>query len=143
MPMAKKNIIEVEYDFDFVLWGIVTTMRDYQICWELNKSLKINLKRQPDVEFSHPQRGRHMLFSLFRYYDEMDKCLYHLMSNKYYKEFLLPEVKEADYLLRFTGEMPYNYAEGILYSLKNVPKIMAVIPLEVSGLKSKHNLIIE
>ena len=141
--MAKKNIIEVEYDFNFMLWGIVCTMRDYQICWELNKTLKINLARQEDIELSNPQKGKHLLFSLFRYYDEMDKCLYHLMSNKYYKELLLPEVKEADYFLRFTGEVPENYADTITKTLKSIPKIMAVIPLEPAGLKSRHNLIIE
>jgi hypothetical protein len=141
--MAKKNVIEVEYDFNFMLWGIVSTMRDYQICWELNKTLKINLSRQEDIELSNPQKGKHLLFSLFRYYDEMDKCLYHLMSNKYYKELLLPEVKEADYFLRFTGEVPDDYTDGITKTLKSIPKIMAVIPLEAAGLKSRHNLIIE
>jgi len=141
--MAKKNTIEIEYDFNFHLWGIVSTLRDYQMCWELNKALKIKLTREPDIEISDARKGKYMLFSLFRYYDEMDKCTYHLMSNKYYKELLLPEIKDADYFLRFSGEVPIDYIEHVTKSLKGISKIIAVIPLEPAGLKSRNNLVIE
>jgi hypothetical protein len=141
--MAKKNVIEVDFDFDFTLWGIATTLRDYQICWELNRALKLQLSREEDIEFSNPHKGKHLLFSLFRYYDEMDKCLYHLLGNKYYNEFLVPEVKEADYLFRLTGEVPDDFITDITKAVKLVPKVMAVIPLKASELKSRHNLIIE
>ena len=140
-PMSKKLILDIEYDFDFKLWGIATPLRDYQVCLILNKALKTKLSRQDDIELSKPADGKTLLFSVFRYEDEMDKGVFHLMSNRYRGDYLLPEVRQADFLFRFSGLAPDGYLHELHNKLKNIQPFLTVFSLQPDQLKSKMNLL--
>jgi hypothetical protein len=139
--MSKKLVLDIDFDFDFRLWGIATPLRDYQACLLINRALKLQLGRQPDVELPQPEHNRLLLFSVFRYEDPMDKGTFHLVSNKYHGDYLMPEVREADFFFRFTGLVPDSYVHEIFLKLKNIDKFLAVIPLNAEKLKSRMNLL--
>ena len=44
-----KQILSVEYEFDFILIGISSASKDYRLGWELNRSLKLKLSRTDDL----------------------------------------------------------------------------------------------
>ena len=139
----KKSVLEIEFDFDFRLWGIATTLRDYQVGLVLNRTLGTQLKRQNDIEVSSRDQSKLSYYSVFRYEDEIDKGIFHLIGNKYRGDFLIPEVKEADYFLKFCGSAPDEYLEEIQTKLKRIGQFIVLIPLNPAALKSRMNLVVE
>lgn len=141
--MIKKSYLEIDFDFDFRLWGIATSLRDYQVCLLINKALKTRLSRLPDIELPVPEHNKLLLFSAFRYEDPMDKGVFHVVSNKYNGDFLVPEVRQADFFLRFCGAAPEEYIWDLASKLKRVQQFLMLMPLNPENLKSKMNLMIE
>lgn len=135
--------LDVEFDFEFKLWGIATTLRDFQVGLLLNRTLGTKLKRVNDLEFNNADAGKFSYYSIFRYEDEMDKGLFHLISNKNQGDFLIPEVKQADFLLRFAGSPPDAYLHELHEKLRSIKHFIAVMPLQPDKLKSKMNLVVE
>ena len=139
--MSKKLVLDLDFDYDFCLWGIATSLRDYQVCLLINNALKLKMSRQPDVELPIPDHNRLLLFSTFRFEDKMDKGIFHLVSNKYNGDFLVPEVRQADFFFRFTGLVPEAYIQDISNKLRQIEKFLAVIPLKAENLKSRMHLL--
>jgi len=142
-PVLKKTYLDIDFDFDFRLWGIATSLRDYQVCLLVNKALKTRLSRLNDIELPVPEQNRLLLFSTFRYEDPMDKGVFHLIANKYNGDFLVPEIRQADFFLRFCGAAPDEYIDDIAAKLKRINQFLMLIPLQPEKLKSKMNLMIE
>lgn len=135
--------LDVEFDFEFKLWGIATTLRDYQVGLVLNRTLGTKLKRINDIELGNSEQSKLSYFSIFRFEDEMDKGLFHLIANKHQGDFLIPEVKQADFFLRFQGAPPDSYFHELHEKLRRVPQFIAVMALQPEKLKSKMNLVVE
>lgn len=143
MEAVKKTILRIEYDYDFHLWGIVTTLKDFQVCWEINQALRIKLKRKDDLEIQNPAKGRQLLFGLFAGNDRFEQGSFHLVANKYYNEYLIPEMKEIDYFLKYTCETGECELSEIFNHLKSVKRFVLVTKVNIQKLKSKHHLIFE
>ena len=51
--MSKVITLDYEYEHDYILIGINSTLEDYRLAYLLNKDLRINLEREPkDLDFS-------------------------------------------------------------------------------------------
>ncbi len=144
MELLKKSVLKAEYDFDFHLWGVVCTLKDFQAVWEINHALKINLKRErDDLEIQNKAKGLQMSFSVFAAFDRFEQGKFHLVSNKYLNEHLIPEMKEIDFFLRYSCESSDEELFEILTDLKRIKRFTLVVPVNPNLLKSKHHLIIE
>ena len=88
--MARKKSIRFEEDFEGALFGIVTQLKDYRLCWHINKGLSFDLMRMNDIEIVHKKKNKTAVFSLFRFENDLDKLLVHLVSNKHQGEHLIP-----------------------------------------------------
>ncbi|HTH55399.1 MAG TPA: IPExxxVDY family protein, partial [Cyclobacteriaceae bacterium] len=53
----KKKRLDIEYTFDFEMYGIRSTLKPYKLAWELNRCLNINLVKSPDYEVVHKSRA--------------------------------------------------------------------------------------
>jgi hypothetical protein len=141
--VIKKSYLEIDFDFDFKLWGIATSLRDYQVCLLVNKALKLRLSRLNDIELPVPEHNKLLLFSTFRYEDPMDKGVFHLIANKYNGDFLVPEMRQADFFLRFCGAAPDEYLYELVTKLKRIQQFLMLIPMNPENLKSRMNLMVE
>ncbi|HYV94525.1 MAG TPA: IPExxxVDY family protein [Chitinophagales bacterium] len=141
--MARKKKINFEEDFEGALFGIVTQLKDYRLCWHINKELSFDLIRMNDIEIIHKKKNKTAVFSLFRFENDLDKLLVHLVSNKHQGEHLIPEVRQADFILVIQGEVNTDMKDIFFSLLKNIPDIQLVIPVDSSRLKSKENLVFE
>ena len=141
--MARKNIIKFESDFEGALFGIVTQLKDYRLCWYINKELGYDLKKMNDIEIIHKKKNKTAVFSLGRYENDLDKWLVHLVSNRHQGEYLIPEVKQTDFLLVINGAIDEEKKDEILSALKSIPAIQFIVTLDYEALKSKENLVFE
>ncbi len=148
--------IDVEYDYDFLTLGISTREPAYRVCWFLNKSLGINLKREEEnyLTFEGSHKNHHIIYS---YFSEEELAEYALVKNKSENSqekdvglslfetqsthsFLIPEQPKIDYYLKVTD---HHDTDRILEITRKIRLFEAVFSIDVLKLKSKENLILE
>jgi len=152
--MAIHKIIDDFYEDDFTLLALHSSLEDYSIVYALNLCLKANFKRSAkDLDISD-----YISFPIFEWKDEPNDRYWTLITNNslqedhlvksglfehepsFTKHHLVPEHKDADYLLKIEHD-DYNIEKDTVKQLLTVPKIITAYVLEVDQLKSKNNLI--
>jgi hypothetical protein len=140
--MAKKKFTADE-KFTGALFALVTRLRDYQLGWLLNRELNFKLERKDDLEIHFPKKNKTAFFSCLRYESEEDKFLLHVFSNKYHSEFLVPEIKQADFIFKLNGELSRAEITNYMRKLRSLESLQLVVELDWVKLKSKSNLLAE
>lgn len=141
MPTSKKLIIE--YDFDFYLIGIVSPVREYKLAWLINKTLGIRLVKEPDLVINFINNN--LIISNFK--SGTEQRMHRLLKNQSVGEpsgkpyYLLPELKNFDFLLMISDESNTIVMDNILEKIRQVPEIYYVMETDLSQLDSKENLI--
>ncbi|MEO6166659.1 MAG: IPExxxVDY family protein [Chitinophagales bacterium] len=139
----KKRIVAHEEHFTGVLWGIAAQVKEYQLCWHLNKTLGFELKRGEDVEIINRKKGKTSFFSFYRFKEDLDKWEVYVIANKHFGEFLIPEVKQTDFFLMIRGEVSEQQQAELFLKLKSISVMQLVVKIDYHRLKSRENLIVE
>lgn len=154
--MSKFHSFDFEYDHDYTLIGIHSTLEDFRIAYFLNKNLNIQLNRyKEDLDFTSVNCS----FPLFQYEDHVTLTIWSLIANKHvfvsnissvnghlFEEesktsFLISEKKQIDYFIKINGHISQNDLKNILLKINNTPKIITSYTLDPYELKSKDYLI--
>ena len=136
-----KFILEEEYDFDFKLLGISSHVKDYRLCWTVNKSLDLDLVKSEDEIIIRQKRIDEALnFSIYYYLNSDTEVEFELICNRHEHGFLIPELKSADYFLKIS-ECDTTEIDEYLGLLKEANLINMAFEIDVNSLKSKQNLI--
>lgn len=125
------------------MWGIVSSLPEHRLCWTINKAFDWRFKRADDVEMYIPTLGASILFPYFKYDIEEDHYSLELIRNKSTGAFLLPELKNVDFLFLVKGETDFFMECDFSRYLMKVPGVQHVLELDPEKLKSRHNLILE
>ncbi|MFD2824983.1 IPExxxVDY family protein [Leeuwenhoekiella polynyae] len=162
MP-ALKLLLDDVFDFDFTVIAIHCSLEEYRMAFLINKYAGLRLKSSDDVDFF--VKNDKYSFTVMRFDDQKNYQSYTLIANKYklkydkrainsdlftesesehYKTLnLVPEVKNADYLLKIESDNGKIPTLALLAQLNQIPQIITAYNVEVSSLKSKQNLIFE
>lgn len=154
--MSKIHTFDFEYDHDYILIGVHSTLNDYRLAFFLNKELNLFLKRsKSDLDFPVKKCS----FPFYSYEDEACFVSWSLISNKYISinltqsdtnnlfneetetRHLIPEKNKVDYFIKINGYIQDEFLENILMKIKNTEKIMTSYVIDPYSLKSKDNLI--
>lgn len=140
----KKNRLDLVYEFDFELAGIVCNKKEYKLAWHLNSVLGTTLKKEEDIKIEFSNQPA-MIISNFNYqteFVEMSLLQNKLLSSGGNKpQFLLSELKQFDFLLKLrdsTGELAI---ENVCADIRTIPLVEYVAKLNFEELKSKENLL--
>jgi hypothetical protein len=120
--VTKKKIhkLAIEIENDYSLIGIASHENDYRLSWAINKSLGLDLKKNEDFTIDHPKHKITVNYSLYIFDDENNYITYNLISNKSEKGFLIPEMKNIDFILRVSGSPDQNLLNDLLFKLKKI-----------------------
>lgn len=138
----KKTRLEIDYGFDFSLFGITSTLKPFKLAWELNQALKINMSRVSDL-LVRSKTGEDLGYAQFLYQTELTS--FRLFRNKpeenaTTKWLLVPEHPGFDFILMTTNRETDNQQE-VLEAIKNITTIEWCAFLPLASLKSKENFI--
>ncbi len=120
----------------FSILAINSSEDDYRLAWLLNESLGIKLARDEHLSPSSEQAFPAFLFS-----DEVSGLTYALVSNRTVGSYLLPQLKNVDYLLKISGTLTNEFHAVTLSKIRMLPEIVAciaVMPIP-SALKTFFN----
>ncbi len=153
--MSKIHSFDFEYEHDYILIGIHTTLNDYRIAYLLNKELELFLKRsEEDLDFPL----KNCSFPFYLYEDAASFISWSLISNKFISvdsiqaynnlfdeetktRFLIPEKKKVDFFIKISGYIKEEDLEQILLNIKNTEKIITSYIIDPYTIKSRDNLI--
>ena len=135
--------MHVDFDFDFELVSIVSSVRDYRLCHQINRELHFDLIRKNDLEITNDKKRSQSKFSLFIYEDEINFLQYFFINNKCSGSNLIPEMRQVDYFLMIRGDAAGLVKYDIMQQLKGLDSIQALFEIDPKSLKSKKYLIFE
>ncbi len=101
----------------------------------------MNFSRKEDLTIKDERLGENLEFAMYSYYDENREMKYGIIANRAENGYLVPELKNIDYLLHLTGEADEPFQKQLLTDLRNIKSITAVFLLNVDDLKSKKRLV--
>lgn len=130
----------IEYEYDFDVYGVVASVKEYKLAWALNRLLGFRLKKQQDLQYELSDQ-EHIIISNYEYIT--DHSVVRLLKNKALgmKAFLLPEIKEYDYVLQITGALQQLCPQEFIEKLLSLPLVQCVKQIDPLTLKLKENLI--
>ncbi|MBS7566614.1 IPExxxVDY family protein [Mucilaginibacter sp. Bleaf8] len=137
-----KKILKFEIDLDFALIAITAPLRDYRLCYFINKYLNFDFKKIPDLAVDIYQgtiEPAH--FSIYHTHWETTETDFYLIANKGSDGLLIPEMREVDYFLmirNFIDEIDLN---RIISSLNRIQEILAAVKIDPKKIKSRENLL--
>lgn len=138
----KKTVFRVNnnFEYDFILIGIVSQQVDFRLCREINLVLDLKLYRKDDFLVFNQKRMEEQQFAFFEHISDTENR-YNLISNKTNTAVLLSEKSQIDYLfIVHPGALPVDENE-LLSKIKKVKFVLGAYKLVPAKLKSRENLI--
>lgn len=135
--------LEVDYDYDFDVFGLVSSSKEHKLAWALNKYLNIRLVKQQDLNYDFLNKGRLVISN---YLHLTDHSTFRMFRNKSVdlstlkKPFLVPDIKEYDYIIQISGAVTDFYQQEIINRFRLVPLVQYVKKFDPNSLKFKENL---
>ena len=147
------------YSKEYTLFALKSNLQDYRLAYFFNKKTDLTLNRMTkDVKYI--LKNNTLYFSAFvdKSFDDKKKC--YLISNKtiYSKDlkygslfknipisnnmFLIPELKEFDYMLKLDGIWTKKEIGALVTSMSKISEILANICVDSKKIKSINNLIL-
>lgn len=123
--MAKKLILNLDFEHPFQAIGICSQQKDYRLCWLLNKQLEVELRRMRDFHYTPQHQKAAVDFPVYRYKNERQLIDFMLVSNKAGGQILFPEPKTLDYLFLLRNSSDQFDIAELLAKMRKTPYIQA------------------
>ena len=152
MPIHRLSSDDLEKDYKLI--AIHSDIEPYKLAFEINKKLKIQLKRS---SFDLSIKNQSSIFDLYKHISEVFNTKLYLILNKSTdkkkiegqllfenfdeQSYLIPELRKAQYLLKIEGG-GFDI-DNLLKKLNEIDNVISSYRTEVSSIKSKYNLIFE
>jgi len=140
----KKNRLAAVYDFDFELIGIVSTVKEYKLAWNLNQLNLFHLVKAEDIKIEFTDHRQILISNLIH---EDDYSMVHLLKNKLIStndginQYLIQELSRFDYLLKVRNLTEDKWAEKIYEQIRGLRIADYVTKIELNRIKQKENLL--
>lgn len=135
-----KHKLEVEYEFDCLLFGVLCQVPIHTFCWYLNKELGLNLAHKG----SHvvQKRGELSTYTYFVFEDDSSLARWMVLENHTENKTLVPELKKFDYIVKIDD--PDHVNEGlILTGIRALAPVLGCYDFDIHSIKSKEDLLVE
>ena len=135
--MKKKTRFVVEPFDDIRIIGISTGMLDYQLAWNLNKALKLNLVKYKDITSDGEN-----FFSFYLYDAGENSNAFNLVALSNEDTKWVSFSPQTDYLLIIRNNIKDSDYQSLLTKIKSIPKMIFAYSVDL-GKNSKIDTILE
>lgn len=136
----RKSKLVVNYELGAKVIGLVTTLKEYKLAWNINQVFKINLIMQPPL---HIEFIKGSDLSITNYLFKTEFHYFRLLKNKGNEDnsgYLISELSNFDFFLMIGGEemMIDDSETKNLQAIKGIDYFQVI---DVEKLKAKDNFI--
>lgn len=139
--ILNRKFLKFEIDLDFVLIAVTTSLKDYRICYLINRFLNFNFIKIADLKVDISTGVELVLFSRYHYNQDTTGTDFYFIANKGSEGYLIPEMRKADYFLLIKNYIDENDLDNLVSSLNKIPEIVAVVKIDAKKIKSRENLL--
>lgn len=142
--MSSSNELIVNFEYDFLLFGIVSPAKDYKLAWLINQSLPVHLVKAEDLKL---ETNKDSSIVIANFIFKTAHCTFRLLKNGSYvtadqqPEFLLPDQQHFNYLLMIHDHTDAVRTTTIEEKLNEIQEVAQVQLFDVNTLLFKENLI--
>ena len=136
-----RTTLKYELDLDFVLIAITAPLKDYRLCFKINKQLHIDLTRVDDLELVLYADAEPGYFSRYTFTESNTEVEFNLVANKGTEGFLIPEMKKVDFFLLIHNYIDHDDLKEVIAGLNRIPEVAVAAEVDPKKVKSKENLI--
>lgn len=120
---------------EITLVGLSSALKDYRLIHYLNKGLRINFVRIPNLPY-YITNTRMLSVPLYYYTHHISEKNWFIFSNRSYSnEFVLPQYKTLDFFLLIDDMPEQDATGGILRQLRNVKGIDLATNVDTNKVK--------
>lgn len=143
MKLKLDNEMLAEMFFEDVhLLGIMASIKSYQFVWHINRQLGYSFALNNDLEIERRNKSRSFFFSIYEYRIPQTSNYYYIYRNQNDGEFLLPELKNLDFLWMIKGDDISNEdITSLQQTIKGLPSVLLVNEVNTDKIKNKQDLI--
>ena len=121
--------------------AITTSLKDYRICYLINKFLSFNFIKILDLPVNIYHDDREILFSRYHYNWEATETDFYFIANKGSDGYLVPELIKHDYFLLIKNYIDDKDLENVISALNKIPEIVTAVKIAPKKVKSRENLL--
>ena len=141
LVLDNKNLAEDFFE-DTRLLGIMASIRDYQLCWNLNNMMGMDFRINNDIEIQLSKKKRNYFFAVYEFCEPTGSLSHFVYNNQFDGEYLLPEFKHLDFLWLMKGdEVTNDSLQQTISSIRAINKVQLVVELTNEKIKNKENLV--
>ena len=129
--MKITHVLDEVFDLNTTAFAINSHVKDYNLCWHINKALEIELKKQ----YNTKTEG-----SFFVWEFGVQKIV--LVKNKIKKGHLVSEKKNIDFFLTTTPALNDVEKTEFVTKLSEIPKILLIFEIHLENEPEAHRLIL-
>lgn len=121
--------------------GIASTLKNYQLCWHLEKSMNIDFHTAIDLQIGMEKNRRSYSFTVYQFIHPVSQQQHFLYSNKHEGEFLLPELQHLDFIWLIRDDV-FDESDFLLLQqgIRSIQGVQLVTEVQHEKIKSKDNL---
>ena len=139
--ILNRKVLKFEIDLDFVLIAVTTSLKDYRVCYLINKALNFNFAKIQDLEVDINNDLVPVLFSIYNYNWETTETDFYFIANKGSDGYLVPEMRKADYFLLIKNYIDENDLDNLISAINKIPEIVTAVKIDPKKVKSRENLL--
>lgn len=138
MP-ANRITLDFRPDPEVTIIGISSHVKNYRLCWSLNRALGLTLQRH-GTDITEVVKGRTVNHAFFVQHEpECDAC-YLLVENYKEDNFLVKEHRQADYFLVLDEALSARRPE-LLDEVRAAEFVLTAYPIPYHTLKTGYKLL--
>ena len=147
MKQVKNFLLDIQDSYDEFfedssLIGLVTTVKSYKFCLQVNKLLNFDFRLSTDIEILLNKKNRNYYFPVYQSNVKHSFTKHYLYSNRNDGEVLLPEFKHIDFIWLIKGHVGISEEFGQLLSLvKSIQGVQLATEIDYTYLDHKEHLI--
>jgi hypothetical protein len=139
--MKKIHKLKNFYPEDFRVICIASHQSDYRLSWALNEALSLGLQKAQDHSVKSSKGQVVQEFTKYAYEKASQSYRYYLIANKSSQGFLLPDMKNIDYLFKIEGEVEDDFLNDAIAKIRKINFVIIAFELEKIPEKHKKKLI--
>ncbi|MFM2190959.1 MAG: hypothetical protein RL491_1345 [Bacteroidota bacterium] len=138
----KIHKLDFEQELDFLLVGIISGHKDFRLCFELNKALRLRFARKADIIISAGKPGSSTSHARFLTGGNSSET-YNLIGNRDLEHtgFFIPEMRNVDYFFLVSGYNDNFNLTGMVEKMRDLKAVSGAFIIQPDDLKSAETFL--
>ena len=127
--MKTRLTLERVEEIDFSVLAINSHTKAYKLCWNINKSLKLNFEKEEDYSIKEE-----LWFARYTYACD-DEVEYTLLANRSKNGYLIPSQKSVNFFLLIKNDYWQQEKIEFISKLRGIDDILLAFEVDTSVIK--------